>query len=122
MINTVWQGFSRFHVAFVIKRLLYIEFKVFRKKRKRAGDVGKAQRGYCLLVGLGNLCRDKGSGYVLRHGALFRDMVPRLQAGVGSRQGFSWSRQSCFLLFFCHDKGPHGVTTVFFFFFIVTMS
>ena len=34
MIDTVWQGFSRFHVAFVIKRLLYIEFRVFRKKKK----------------------------------------------------------------------------------------
>ena len=35
MINIVGQVFSRFHVAFVIKRLLYIEFRVFRKKNKR---------------------------------------------------------------------------------------
>ena len=41
MIDTVWQGFSRFHVAFVIKKLLYIEFRVFRKK-KGVGDAGKA--------------------------------------------------------------------------------
>ena len=34
MIDIVWQGFSRFHVAFVIKRFLYIEFRVFRKKKK----------------------------------------------------------------------------------------
>ena len=35
MINTGWQGFfSRFHVVFVIKRLLYIKFRVFRKKKK----------------------------------------------------------------------------------------
>ena len=33
MINTFWQGFPWFHVAFVIKRLLYIEFSVFRKKK-----------------------------------------------------------------------------------------
>ena len=32
MFNTVWQGFSRFHVAFIIKRLFYIEFRVFKKK------------------------------------------------------------------------------------------
>ena len=42
MINIVWQGFSRFHVALVIKRLSYIEFRVFRKKQKRVGDAGKA--------------------------------------------------------------------------------
>ena len=43
MINTVWQGFSKFHVAFVIKRLLYIEFMVFRKKKKiGVGGVEKA--------------------------------------------------------------------------------
>ena len=34
MINTVCQGFLGFHVALVIKRLLYIEFRVFRKKKK----------------------------------------------------------------------------------------
>ena len=34
MINTVWQGFPRFHVTFVIKMLLYLEFSVFRKKKK----------------------------------------------------------------------------------------
>ena len=34
MINIVWQGFPRFHVTFVIKRLSYIEFIVFRKKKK----------------------------------------------------------------------------------------
>ena len=31
--------FSKFHVAFVIKRLLYIEFRVFIKKRKRKLEV-----------------------------------------------------------------------------------
>ena len=31
-----------FHVVFVIKRLLYIEFRVFRKKKKRVRDAGKA--------------------------------------------------------------------------------
>ena len=34
MINIVWQGFPRFHVAFVIKRLLYIEISVLRNKKK----------------------------------------------------------------------------------------
>ena len=43
MINIIWQGFSRFRVAFVIKRFLYIKFRVFRKKKKRGvGDAGKA--------------------------------------------------------------------------------
>ena len=40
MIKTGWQGFPRFHVAFVIKRLLYIEFSVFRKKKKGGGGGG----------------------------------------------------------------------------------
>ena len=39
MINTVWQVFPSFLIAFVIKRLLYIGFRVFRKKRKRKLEV-----------------------------------------------------------------------------------
>ena len=43
MTNTVWQGFPGFHIAFVIKRLLYIEFRVFRKGNKKgAGGAEKA--------------------------------------------------------------------------------
>ena len=34
MINIIWKGSPRFHVVFVIKRLLYIEFSVFRKEKK----------------------------------------------------------------------------------------
>ena len=63
MINIVWQGFPRFLVAFVIKRLLYIEFKVFRNKKKGAGGAENAQKGYYILGGLGRdsgfLCRDR---------------------------------------------------------------
>ena len=51
MINTIWQGFSRFPVAFVIKRLLYIEFKVFRKKKKRVVDAGKALKKATVCLG-----------------------------------------------------------------------
>ena len=44
MINTGWQGFSRFHVAFVIKRLLYIEFRVFRKEKKKELEMQEKPR------------------------------------------------------------------------------
>ena len=57
---------------------------------------------------------------VSQHGSLCRDIVPRLQESAGSRQGFSWSRQSCFLLYFCCNRGPHGVAIVFWFS-VVTM-
>ena len=66
MINTVWQGFPRFHVAFVIKKLLYIEFSVFRKKKKgwkcrkcqeqataclgRDTGIPIATEGYCMFM------------------------------------------------------------------------
>ena len=43
MINTVWQGFPGFLIAFVIKRLLYIEIRVFRKKKKKK-ETGGAER------------------------------------------------------------------------------
>ena len=63
MINTVWQGFPGFHVAFVIKRLLYFEFRVFRKKRKKkVGGAEMTQIGYFQFLGLGCdrgfLCRN----------------------------------------------------------------
>ena len=32
---------------------------------------------------------------------------------AGSGQGFSYSRQSCFILVFCRDKSPPCVETVF---------
>ena len=54
MINTVWRGFQGFYVAFVIKRLLCIEFKVFGKKEKKVGGEEMAQRGYCQFSGLGH--------------------------------------------------------------------
>ena len=81
MVNTIWQGFPRFHVAFVIKRSLYIEFRVFRKKEKKKGlEVQKRPR----FSG----CR-------------------RL---LGHDRGFP-SRDK--VVFFCRDKGPHGVTMMF---------
>ena len=79
---------SRFHDAFVIKRLVYIEFRVFRKKKK-VGGAEKAQRSYNPFAGLG---RDKAFWLCVATWFLCRDMVPKLQAVVGSRQGFSWSR------------------------------
>ena len=42
MINIVWQGFPRFHVALGIKSLLYIEFSFFRK-RKGVGSARNAK-------------------------------------------------------------------------------
>ena len=69
MINIVWQVFPSFLIAFVIKRLLYIRFRVFRKKRKRKLEVhnglerllpifdfGSQQRILCCDSGF--LCRD----------------------------------------------------------------
>ena len=78
MTNTVWEGFSRFHVAFVTKRLLYVEFKVFRKKRKRKLGVQDGQKGLLPVFGFGS-----------RHGSLCHDTVQRLQGIPGSQQGFS---------------------------------
>ena len=55
MINTVWQGFLGFHVAFVIKRLFCIEYRVFRKKeKKKVGDAEMTHAGYCQFSGLGH--------------------------------------------------------------------
>ena len=44
MKNTVWQGFLGFHVALVIKRLLRIELRAFRKKEKKGLEVPKLPR------------------------------------------------------------------------------
>ena len=52
----------------------------------RGGGAEKGQKGYCMLDSLG---RNKASGSVSRHGSLCRDMVLKLQAVAGSRQGFS---------------------------------
>ena len=60
MINTVWQGFLGFLIAFVIKRLLYIKIRVFRKKKKKKKRGNwrcrKARVGNCPFPGL---CRNK---------------------------------------------------------------
>ena len=73
-----WQGFSWFHIAFVIKRSLYIKFRVFRKekmqKRPREAtahfQVWVATEVFSVVIDL--------FGSVSRHGSLYRDMVPRL--------------------------------------------
>ena len=61
---------------------------MFRKKKKELEMEEKGQKGYYPLAGLGPdrgfLCSDRASGFVSRHGSLCRDMVPRLQAVVGS--------------------------------------
>ena len=50
MFNTFWQGFPRCHVAFVIKRLLYIEFSVFKKRGGGGWRCRKGlKRGYCMF-------------------------------------------------------------------------
>ena len=51
MINTVWQGFLRFHVAFVIKRLLCIEFRVFGKKEKKSWRCREGPEGLLPIFG-----------------------------------------------------------------------
>ena len=52
-----------FHFSFVTKRLVYIEFRVFRKEKKKIGGVEKAQSSYWPFAGLGRdrgfLCRDR---------------------------------------------------------------
>ena len=48
------------------------------------------------------------SGSVSRHGSLCRNIVPMLQAGAGSRQGFSSSYR---VIFFCLSIAT-GATTV----------
>ena len=46
MINTVWQSFLGFLIAFVIKRLLHIKIRVFIKKKKeeKKRETGGAKR------------------------------------------------------------------------------
>ena len=51
MINTVWQDFPGFLIAFVINRLLYIEIRVFRKKKKKKLEVQKGQSGLLPIFG-----------------------------------------------------------------------
>ena len=46
MINAILVRFSRFHVAFVIKRLLYIEFRCLERKEKENWRCKKARVGY----------------------------------------------------------------------------
>ena len=54
MINIVWKGFLGYMFAFGIKRLLCIEFRVFRKKEKKGvRGAEMAQRGYYPFSGLG---------------------------------------------------------------------
>ena len=43
MINKVWQGFPGFLIAFVIKSFLYIEIRVFRKKKKGTGGAERPE-------------------------------------------------------------------------------
>ena len=50
MISIVWKGFLRFHVAFVIKRLLYIEFSVFRNKKKKGLEMQERPKERLLHV------------------------------------------------------------------------
>ena len=54
MFNIVWTRIFRFHVAFVIKRLLYIEFRVLeRRETKNVGGAKMTQTGNCQFSGLG---------------------------------------------------------------------
>ena len=82
MINTVWQGFPGFHVAFVIKRLLCIEFRVFGKKEKKMLEVQERVRRATAHFWFWVMTRD---------GPLCCDRVLRLQAATRSQQEFSWS-------------------------------
>ena len=96
MINTIWQGFSGFHVAFVIKRLLCIEFRVFRKKEKKRLEVQKwpteATASFRVWVATEVFfVATEFSSIVSRHGSLCCDIVHRLQRVARSQHGFSWS-------------------------------
>ena len=101
MINAVLASFPRFHVTFVIKRLLYVEIWVFRKKKrkkKRELEVQKGQSG--LLPILSFLLQQRFLGSC-------RDNECSVAAGVGLGKVFwvatrnSGSRQS--LLAMCRD-------------------
>ena len=93
-----------FHVAFLTKSLVYIEFRVFRKKKKnwRCKKGPEKQLAICRFE-----LRQRFSLSRQIFLTLCRDMVHRLQRVAGSRQSF-------FLLVFCRDRGPHCVVTVFY--------
>ena len=61
------------------------------------------------------------SGSVSRHGSLCRDMVHRMHVVARSRQGFSWSRQSCFSPIFLSEQGSPRCRDIVLFS-VVTMS
>ena len=46
-----WQGFPRFHIAFVIKMLFYIEIKVFWKEKKNGTRGAEDQNGLLPIFG-----------------------------------------------------------------------
>ena len=54
-MNTFWQVFQ-FLVVFVIKRQLYIKFRVFWKEKKEELEVQKTRMGYCPFL---CLCHDR---------------------------------------------------------------
>ena len=56
--------FSRFPVVFVIKRQIYIEFKVFWKEKKEELEVQKTIMGYSPFSGL---CRDREISVVIEN-------------------------------------------------------
>ena len=83
MINTVWQGFPGYMFAFGIKRLLCIEFRVFRKKEKKKGlEVQKWPREATTRFRV--WVATELSGSVSRHGSFCRDMIPKLQVSARS--------------------------------------
>ena len=121
MTNTVWEGFSRFHVSFVTKRLLYVEFRVFRKKSKRKLEMQDGKKGLLLVFGFGSRqrmpCCDRVFGSMSRHGSLCHNTVHRLQRIPGSQQGFSspttepgvHDRRASARLECAYDKVPRAI-------------
>ena len=85
MINTVWQVFIGFLIAFVVKRLLYIGCRVFRKKRKIKLEVQNGLERLFPIFGFGSqqriLCRNR----VLRLGVV--------TVGYGVTTRLVWARQ-----------------------------
>ena len=94
MINTVWQGFPGFFIAFVMKRLLYVEIRVFRKKKRKGNwRCRKATVGYCPFLGF---CCEREFSVVTE----FSSPVSRQWLSVATSFGLGQAFLGCNMAFF----------------------